>query len=48
MFTSQTFRAKWSSQEIRSLPDGHGLVFYRRLKPVELKLLPWWEREQKK
>ena len=47
MSASQMFRPRWSPQEIRSLPDGHALVFYRRLEPVELKLLPWWERAKK-
>ena len=47
MSTSQMFRPRWSPQEIRSLPDGHALVFYRRLEPVDLKLLPWWERAKK-
>lgn len=45
--TSQMYRPKWSAQEIRSLPDGHALVFYRRLDPIELRLIPYWDRQKK-
>jgi type IV secretion system protein VirD4 len=31
-------------EDIRELPEGHAVLFYRHLPPVLVRLSPWWER----
>lgn len=38
-------RAIMSSQEIRTMPQGTGLILLRSLKPIQVKLQPWTKRK---